>query len=143
MKTAVAFRQFSLLVLSMISVAAWSPPRVSRVSHRLAKQGLFVNGSRRSSPVLARNEQYSFRLFSSLDDNEKKRVVFLGTPDVAASTLRSIYEHSTKDDSIYDLVAVVTQPPRKRGRKKDKLEPSPVAVVAEELGIPAMWPEKV
>ena len=88
-----------------------------------------------------------FRLFSSSTDSssagDKKRVVFLGTPEVAATTLQAIYDDSIREDSGYEIVGVVTQPPKRRGRKKDKLEPSPVAVIAEELGIPAMWPEKV
>lgn len=142
MKAAFDLLQVSL-VISMISVAAWSPTRAASHCHRFAKHGLFFDGSRRSSGFLSPCGRFSFRLYSGSNENEKKRVVFLGTPDVAATTLSSIYEDSTKDGSIYDLVAVVTQPPKKRGRKKDKLEPSPVAVAAEELGIPAMWPEKV
>jgi len=85
-------------------------------------------------------------LFSSNTDtgaSEKKRVVFLGTPDVAATTLQAIYEDSKKPDSCYELIGVVTQPPKRKGRKKDELVPSPVADMAKELGIPAMWPEKV
>jgi hypothetical protein len=84
-----------------------------------------------------------FQLYSSaVAVNGKKRVVFLGTPEVAAATLRSIYEHSKKGNSPYELVAVITQPPKKQGRS-NKLVPSPVAVVAEELGLLAMWPAKV
>jgi hypothetical protein len=82
------------------------------------------------------------RLFSSLSDGEKKRVVFLGTPDVAASTLKRLYEDSQKDTSSYEIVGVITQPPRRR-KRKGKLEPSPVGKAAEDLGIPVLHPEKV
>lgn len=87
--------------------------------------------------------QYSTSSSSNEENNnKKKRVVFLGTPDVAATTLRTIYENSLLDDSSYNLVAVVTQPPKRRGRKKG-LTPSPVGIVAEELGIDILCPEKV
>ena len=43
---------------------------------------------------------YSSRLFSNLGDaeNEKARLIFLGTPDVAADSLKSIVEASKQDD---------------------------------------------
>jgi hypothetical protein len=136
-----------LQAISMIPVVAWSwSPCSISVSHHLARQKLcssyLVKSTSASTPFGSR-ARYSFRLFSSTDASGKKRVVFLGTPDVAATTLKTIYEDSVKEDSLYELVAVVTQPPKKRGRKKDKLEPSPVAVTAEELGVRALWPEKV
>ncbi|CAB9524475.1 Methionyl-tRNA formyltransferase [Seminavis robusta] len=124
----------------MITAAlAWSPRVTPR--HNLPQQSLLL--LRLTAQRWVPNA-VSFRLYSSSssDNNHKKRVVFLGTPEVAATTLRSIHEDSIKEGSCYDLVGVVTQPPKARGRKKDKLEPSPVALVAEELGIPAMWPVK-
>ena len=136
------------LVISMIPVSTWSwspAGSIARATLRFRRHAQ-VHGERRRVPaltVLGSRTKYSFRLYSTSDGNDKKRVVFLGTPDVAATTLRSIYDDSLKENSAYEVVAVVTQPPKKRGRKKDKLEPSPVAVMAEELGIPAMWPEKV
>jgi len=87
----------------------------------------------------------SCRLYSSassLDtDGDKKRVVFLGTPDVAADSLRAIYEDSKKEGSPYEIVSVITQPPKRR-KRKGKVISSPVGVVAEELGIPVISPEK-
>jgi hypothetical protein len=77
--------------------------------------------------------------------SEKPRVLFLGTPDVAATSLRSIFEHSiNKGSSLsnYQLVGVVTQPPKRRKRKGKEI-PSPVGLVAEELGISVLCPEKV
>lgn len=89
------------------------------------------------------------RLYSSASSSpsdgkstNKKRVVFLGTPEVAASTLQRLYEDSQQDGSIYDIVSVITQPPKRR-KRKGKLEPSPVGKVAEEIGIPVLCPEKV
>jgi len=72
----------------------------------------------------------------------KKRVVFLGTPDVAASSLKRLYEETQKEDTPYEIVSVITQPPRRR-KRQGKLEPSPVGKVAEDLGIPVLHPEKV
>jgi len=83
------------------------------------------------------------RFFSSASsESDKKRVVFLGTPDVAATTLKRLFEDSRKETSIYDIVSVITQPPKRR-KRKGQLEPSPVGKVAEELGIPVLHPEKV
>lgn len=84
------------------------------------------------------------RLFSTLDSTvepSKARVVFLGTPDVAATSLRAIHEDSQKKDSAYEVVGVVTQPPKRR-KRKGKVVPSPVGLVADELGIPVLCPEK-
>jgi hypothetical protein len=96
---------------------------------------LFSNSVRTPSSFCARA---GIRLFSV----DKKRVVFLGTPEVAASSLKRLYEESQKDDSPYQIVSVITQPPRRR-KRQGKLEPSPVGKVAEDLGIPVLHPEKV
>lgn len=84
----------------------------------------------------------SWRLYSSVTDSQTARVLFLGTPDVAASSLRSIVEDSQKDNSSYQVVGVVTQPPKRRKRKGKEI-PSPVGYTAEELDIPVLCPEKV
>ena len=87
-----------------------------------------------------------WRLYSSsvapADDDSKKRVVFLGTPEVAATTLKTLYEDSSKEDSNYSIVAVITQPPKRQNRGK-KMKLSPVGQLAEELGINMLTPEKV
>ena len=82
-------------------------------------------------------------LSTSSDDvaSDKKRVVFLGTPDVAATSLQSIFEASQQPESTYQVVGVVTQPPRRR-RRKGKQEPSPVGKLAEDLGLLVLCPEK-
>eukprot|EP00526_Cylindrotheca_closterium_P010388 CAMPEP_0113626402 /NCGR_PEP_ID=MMETSP0017_2-20120614/13653_1 /TAXON_ID=2856 /ORGANISM="Cylindrotheca closterium" /LENGTH=380 /DNA_ID=CAMNT_0000536579 /DNA_START=68 /DNA_END=1210 /DNA_ORIENTATION=+ /assembly_acc=CAM_ASM_000147 len=83
-----------------------------------------------------------WRLFSAVSDGvEKKRVVFLGTPEVAATSLKKLYEVSQEDGSPFEIVSVITQPPKRR-RRKGKLEPSPVGKVAEELELEVICPEK-
>ena len=57
------------------------------------------------------------------------KIVFWGTPKFAAENLLSII------DSGYDVLAVVTQPDRKRGRGKT-LSPSPVKQIAIDHDIP-------
>ncbi len=57
------------------------------------------------------------------------KIVFWGTPKYAAENLEAIIA------SGYEVVAVVTQPDRKRGRGK-KLSPSPVKVIATHFEIP-------
>jgi hypothetical protein len=96
---------------------------------------LFSDFSRRGCQIQSRA---ATRLFSV----EKKRVVFLGTPEVAASSLRRLYIEAQKEDTPYEIVSVITQPPRRR-KRQGKLEPSPVGKVADELGIPVLHPEKV
>lgn len=62
------------------------------------------------------------------------RVVFAGTPEVAVPALDAIA------DSAHELVGVVTRPDAPSGRGR-KLTPSPVALRAEELGVPVLKPE--
>ena len=57
------------------------------------------------------------------------KIVFWGTPQYAAENLINIVKAG------YEVIAVVTQPDRKRGRGK-KLSPSPVKQTAIDLGIP-------
>lgn len=62
------------------------------------------------------------------------RVVFMGTPEFAVPTLRALVNDGQ------EIVGVFTQPDRPAGRGKN-LKPSPVKVVAEELGLPFFQPE--
>lgn len=66
----------------------------------------------------------------------KLRIVFMGTPDFAVPSLQAIYEEG------YDIVTVITQPDRPRGRGQ-KLAYSPVKEKALELGLDLMQPLKV
>ncbi|WP_068213802.1 methionyl-tRNA formyltransferase, partial [Rathayibacter tanaceti] len=59
------------------------------------------------------------------------RLVFAGTPAAAVPTLRALAA------SPHEVVAVVTRADAPVGRKR-VLTPSPVAVVAEELGLPVI-----
>jgi methionyl-tRNA formyltransferase len=86
-----------------------------------------------------RNRVYP--LLTKLYSTDTARVLFLGTPDVAATSLRTIVEDSQKESSGYSVVGVVTQPPKRRKRKGKEI-PSPVGYVAEELDIPVLTPEK-
>lgn len=64
------------------------------------------------------------------------RIVFMGTPDFAVPCLKVLL------DQKHEIVAVVTQPDRAKGRG-NKLAPPPVKVLAEEAGIPVYQPEKI
>ncbi|WP_404351437.1 methionyl-tRNA formyltransferase [Sutcliffiella horikoshii] len=66
----------------------------------------------------------------------KKKIVFMGTPDFAVPVLQQIIQDG------YDVIAVVTQPDRPKGRKK-VLTPPPVKVEAEKHQIPVYQPEKI
>ncbi|KAK1268423.1 hypothetical protein QJS04_geneDACA017637 [Acorus gramineus] len=67
--------------------------------------------------------------------NKKKQLVFMGSPQVSASVLESLLNASRAPDSIFQLAAIVTQPPSGRGRGK-KVMPSPVAQHALDNGFP-------
>jgi len=64
------------------------------------------------------------------------RIVFMGTPSFAVPSLRALIEQG------YEVVAVVSQPDRPKGRKK-LLTPTPVKEAALELGIPVLQPERM
>ena len=64
------------------------------------------------------------------------RVVFLGTPDVAVPSLQALLD---ADD--VEVVAVVTNPDRPKGRSRTP-QPPPVKVAAEAAGLPVWQPQK-
>ncbi len=64
------------------------------------------------------------------------RIIFMGTPDFAVPTLQALL------DSPDEVITVICQPDRKRGRGK-KLSPPPVKVLAEQAGIPVLQPTKI
>ena len=64
------------------------------------------------------------------------RVVFLGTPEFAVPSLRTLIENSC------EIVAVYTQPDRPSGRGQ-RLRPSPVKVAALEAGLHVYQPERI
>src|SRR5699024_5305434 len=65
-----------------------------------------------------------------------KRLVFMGTPDFSVPILETLIQ------TAYELVLVVTQPDRPKGRKKI-MTPPPVKKVAEKYDIPVLQPEKL
>lgn len=74
----------------------------------------------------------------------KKKVVFLGTPEVAAVVLRKLMYASTVPDSTYEISAVVSQPGRPKGRSRQP-QPSEVEKLALNLGFTSdqiLCPEK-
>jgi len=64
------------------------------------------------------------------------RLVVAGSPAAAVPTLRRLA------DSDHEIVAVLTRPPTPQGRKR-VLTPTPVAVVAAELGLPVIEAARV
>ena len=64
------------------------------------------------------------------------RIAFFGTPEVAATTLRSLL------DSAHEVVCVVTQPDKPVGRG-GRFEPVPVKKLALSRSIPVLQPQKI
>ena len=64
------------------------------------------------------------------------RVLFMGTPDFAEESLKSLVEAN------YDIIGVVTNPDKPKGRGM-KMVASPVKEYAQEKGLKIYQPEKV
>ncbi len=64
------------------------------------------------------------------------RIIFMGTPDFSVPALQALINGED------EVVAVITQPDRPKGRGK-KLSPPPVKVLAESAGIPVLQPTKI
>ncbi|KAL4602009.1 hypothetical protein ACB092_10G022800 [Castanea dentata] len=65
--------------------------------------------------------------------SKKKPLVFLGSPQVSTTVLDALFNASTAPDSLFQVAAIVTQPPSRRDRGK-KVMPSPVAQYALDRG---------
>src|SRR5699024_5967255 len=65
-----------------------------------------------------------------------KKIIFMGTPDFAVPILEALIE------STYEVVLVVTQPDRPKGRRRT-LTPPPVKEVALKHEIPVFQPERI
>ncbi|KAL2603239.1 hypothetical protein R1flu_008804 [Riccia fluitans] len=76
------------------------------------------------------------RCMSEESSSSRKSLVFLGTPDVAADVLDVLLEASQDRNSLFQVAAVVTQPPSTRGRGR-KLLPSAVEQRALDKGFPS------
>lgn len=66
---------------------------------------------------------------------EKLKVIFMGTPDFAVPSLAALADKT-------EIICVVTQPDRPKGRGH-KLLPPPVKIFAEENNLPIIQPVKV
>lgn len=64
------------------------------------------------------------------------RIIFIGTPELAAVSLAALLR-----EPAFQVVAVVTQPDRPKGREL-KLQPSPVKRIALDADIPVLQPIK-
>ncbi len=73
---------------------------------------------------------------NSIETSRPYRIVFMGTPDFAVPTLTALHQ------SAHEILTVVTQPDRRKGRGR-KLAAPPVKSVAMELGYDVIQPESV
>ena len=65
------------------------------------------------------------------------KLIFMGTPDFSATVLKGLLESGQ-----YEILAVVTQPDRAVGRKKE-IRMTPVKEVALSYELPIYQPEKL
>ena len=70
-------------------------------------------------------------------DKRNLRIVFMGTPEFAVESLRTLVEGG------YNVVAVVTQPDRPVGRHGSVLRAPEVKLYAQSVGLPVLQPEKM
>ena len=66
---------------------------------------------------------------------ERPGIIFMGTPDFSVPALKALLSHG------HNVLAVVTQPDRPKGRGR-RLIPPPVKRVAVEFGLEVLQPEK-
>ena len=66
----------------------------------------------------------------------KPRILFMGTPEFAVQALTGLVKRG------YPVIGVVTQPDRPRGRGR-ATAPSPVKILADDLGLTVFQPDKV
>ncbi|MGT2926001.1 methionyl-tRNA formyltransferase [Streptococcus cuniculipharyngis] len=65
------------------------------------------------------------------------KLIFMGTPDFSATVLQGLL-----DSQAYEILAVVTQPDRQVGRKKE-MKQTPVKKLAQAYGLTCYQPEKL
>lgn len=70
-------------------------------------------------------------------DKKDMRIVFMGTPEFAVESLKTLVEGG------YNVVGVVTQPDKPVGRHQETLQPPAVKVYAELVGLPVLQPVKM
>ncbi|GBG88771.1 hypothetical protein CBR_g48389 [Chara braunii] len=118
----------------------------SRANSCRRRRRLLCSCSAADQPASSREDSHS-QEGNEVTDKKNQRIVFLGTPQVAAGVLDSLLDASSFEDSLFEVVGIVTQPPssRGRGRKRGTLLPSPVAELAAERGLSSesiLSPEK-
>jgi methionyl-tRNA formyltransferase len=64
------------------------------------------------------------------------RLIFFGTPEFAVPSLRALLRED------HDIVGVVTQPDRPKGRSRSHLVPPPIKIAAQHLDLPVLQPER-
>eukprot|EP00775_Hariotina_reticulata_P013794 gene13794-13915_t len=70
-------------------------------------------------------------------NSAKKRVVFLGTPEVAAIVLEELLQASKAEKATFEIAAVVSQPGKPKGRGNKAVPiPSPVEQLARQHCVP-------
>lgn len=128
--------------LSMPGILAFLSPAVPHVSRF---PSILSSSVRRVPMVRVPVGCRQRRCFAHMSDasgqgSARKKVVFLGTPDVAALSLELLLEASRQGKGGgFDVVRAVSNPPARTGRKK-VLQPSPVQALAESAGVPVMTP---
>src|SRR6476469_4416714 len=65
------------------------------------------------------------------------KVIFFGTPEFAVASLERLLAHSE-----FEVLGVVTQPDKRRGRGNQML-PSPVKTVALSNNLPVWQPQRI
>jgi len=74
--------------------------------------------------------------FEKYKEMSSYRIIFMGTPDFSVPALRALHANQ------HDVLAVVTQPDRPKGRGR-RLVPPPVKEVAATMGYPVLQPLKI
>ncbi len=67
------------------------------------------------------------------------KILYAGSPEQSAAVLKNLSSFDSCGSERLEIVGVLTNPPSAKGRHGD-LTPTPVAAVAEELGIPVLTP---
>lgn len=102
-------------------------------------QGFVRSNAMLCSLTRAKNNARFRRAFcatTGINHTERKRIVFLGSPQFAADSLQSMVDESKSNIPVpFDVVAVVTQPP-----SQDK-KYNPVHKLAGKLNIPLYTPQ--
>ncbi|GLC48684.1 hypothetical protein PLESTB_000125500 [Pleodorina starrii] len=91
-------------------------------------------------PVISNRAARTIAKSAAIAHNEsagrKQRVVFLGTPEVAAGVLQDLLSASQRPDATFEVSLVVSQPGKPKGRGNRAVAiPSPVEALARDSGL--------